>query len=59
MDQWEGSMTRHDGVATSDRGEAAPERKKEGDDTSWLGANLTEPKIKKIHTIDSTATNRR
>jgi hypothetical protein len=28
--------------------EAAPERRKGGDDTSWSGMNLTDPKIKKF-----------
>jgi hypothetical protein len=37
----------------------APGRGKGGDDASWADVNLTEPKIKKIHAVDSTATNRR
>jgi hypothetical protein len=39
-------------------GEAAPGRKKGGDDASWVGVNLTE-KIKKIYTVDSVAINGR
>jgi hypothetical protein len=39
--QWEGSVTRHDGVTTSARGEAAPMREKGGDDVSWADTNLT------------------
>jgi hypothetical protein len=39
--QWEGSVTRNNGVTTSARGEAAPRRGKGGDDASWVDANLT------------------
>jgi hypothetical protein len=34
------------------------EEEKGGDDASWDDANLTGQKIKKIHAIDSVATNR-
>jgi hypothetical protein len=34
------------GVTTSARGEAAPERKKGGDNVSWFDANLIGQKIK-------------
>jgi hypothetical protein len=44
-------------MATSVEGEAAPGRGKRGDDISWVYVNLTEPKIKKMHTVDSTGTN--
>jgi hypothetical protein len=44
--QWEGSVIRCNGVATSARGEAAPERGKRGDDASWADMNLTAPKNK-------------
>jgi hypothetical protein len=36
-------VTRHGSVATSDRGDAAPEREKGGDDASWADMNLTGP----------------
>jgi hypothetical protein len=36
----------HIGVATSVRGEAAPGRKKGGDDVNWADTNLTGPKNK-------------
>jgi hypothetical protein len=39
-------VTRRSGVTTSVEGEAAPERKKGGDDASWADVNLTEPKNK-------------
>jgi hypothetical protein len=42
----EGSVIRHDGLATLAGGEAAPGRVKGGDDTSWADANLTGPKNK-------------
>jgi hypothetical protein len=41
------------------RRRAPPGRGKGGDDASWPDANLTEPKIKKIHAVDSAATNGR
>jgi hypothetical protein len=41
---WEGSVTRYDNVVMSDGGDAAPEREKGGDNTSWANANLIEPK---------------
>jgi hypothetical protein len=56
---WKGSVTRCSGVAASAGGEAAPEREKEGDDASWADKNFIRLKIKKIHAIDSTCTNRR
>jgi hypothetical protein len=43
---WEVSVTWRNSVATSAGVEATPERKKEGDDTSWDDANLTGPKSK-------------
>jgi hypothetical protein len=51
-------VTRHGGVTTSTEGEVAPVRRKRGDDISWADTNLTEQKIKKINTVDSTTTNR-
>jgi hypothetical protein len=39
--QWEGSVTRCGGMATSAGGEVAPWREKGGDDVSWADANLT------------------
>jgi hypothetical protein len=39
-------VTRRDGVATSDGGEAAPGRGKGGEDTSWDDTNLTGQKNK-------------
>jgi hypothetical protein len=53
---WEGSMARCGGVATSAEGEAAPGRGKRGDNVGWADTNLTGPKIKKIHVVDSVAT---
>jgi hypothetical protein len=53
------SVTRRGNVTTSIGGEAAPKRGKRGDDASWTNANLTEPKMKKIHTVDSAGTNGR
>jgi hypothetical protein len=50
-------MTRRGGVTTSVGGEATPGRGKREDDTSWTVANLTGSKMKKIHTVDSVATN--
>jgi hypothetical protein len=43
-------MTRCDGVVTSTGGEAAPDRKKGGDDVSWADTNLIGPKNKKKST---------
>jgi hypothetical protein len=40
-------MIRRGGVTTSDGEEAAPGRRKGGDDTSWTDANLTGPKNEK------------
>jgi hypothetical protein len=45
-------------VATSVGVEVAPERRNGEDDISWADANLTGPKIKKIHAVDSSTTNR-
>jgi hypothetical protein len=56
---WEESVTRRDGMEMSTRGDAAPGKGKRGDDTSWADVNLTRPKMKKNHTIDSIATNDR
>jgi hypothetical protein len=50
-------VTRCGGVTISAEGEAAPGRKKGGDDVSWVDTNLTCPKMKKIHVADSTSTN--
>jgi hypothetical protein len=50
-------MTRCGGVAMSTGGEVAPGREKGGDDASWIDVNLIEPKMKKIHVIDSAASN--
>jgi hypothetical protein len=36
--QWEGSVTRRGGVTMSTGGEAAPGRKKGGDDVNWADA---------------------
>jgi hypothetical protein len=44
--QWKGSVTWCDGMMTSVGGEAAPRRRKGGDDASWASANLTGPKNK-------------
>jgi hypothetical protein len=52
-------MARHDGVVTPTGGEVAPRREKRGDDASWTETNLTGLKIKKIHVVDSAATNGR
>jgi hypothetical protein len=47
------------GVATSVRGETTSEREKGGADISWADVNLTGLEMKKIHAVDSVATNRR
>jgi hypothetical protein len=52
-------MTRHNGVAMSAGGEATPRREMGGDDASWTDVNLIGLKIKRIHVVDSTATNGR
>jgi hypothetical protein len=52
-------VTLHDGVITSVRGEAAPEKEKRGDSVSWADVNFIRLKIKKIHTIDSAGINGR
>jgi hypothetical protein len=54
---WEESVIQRGGVATSIGGEAAPRREKEEDDASWTNVNFTRPKNKKIHTVNSVATN--
>jgi hypothetical protein len=46
-------MTWRGGVVTSVGGEAIPRRKKGGNDAGWADVNLTEPKMKKIHAVDS------
>jgi hypothetical protein len=51
-------VIRRCGVATSVGVEVAPERGNGEDDISWADANLTGPKIKKIHVVDSSTTNR-
>jgi hypothetical protein len=38
-------------------GEATPERAKGGDHVSWANTNLIGQKIKKIHAVNSPATN--
>jgi hypothetical protein len=35
----------------------APGREKGGDDASWADVDLIGPKMKKIHAVDSAATN--
>jgi hypothetical protein len=52
-------VTRFGGVVMSTGEEATPGREKGGDDTSWADTNFTGPKIKKIHAVDSFATNGR
>jgi hypothetical protein len=52
-------VTRRNGVTTSTGGEAAPRRGKGGDNATWVDANLTGPKIKKIYAVDSVDTNGR
>jgi hypothetical protein len=54
---WEGSVMWRGVVVTLDGGEVAPGRGKGGDDTSWLMPNLLGQKMKKIHTVNSVATN--
>jgi hypothetical protein len=47
-------------MATSVEGEAAPRRRKEGGDVSWVDTNLIGVKNeKKTHAVDSTTTNGR
>jgi hypothetical protein len=48
-------VTQRDGATTSAGEVAALGRGKEGDDASWTDVNLIGSK--KIHTVDSTATN--
>jgi hypothetical protein len=55
----EGSMTCHDDVMMSAGGEAAPGRGKGEDDVNWADINLTGSKMKKIHIVNSVATNER
>jgi hypothetical protein len=55
--QWEERVTWCDGVTTSARGEVAPGRGKGVDDTNWAYADLTRKKMKKIHTVNSVASN--
>jgi hypothetical protein len=50
-------VTRRGGVTTSARGEMTPWRGKGRDDPSWPNANLTRPKMKKIHAVDLAGTN--
>jgi hypothetical protein len=45
---------RHDDVGQRRGG---TEEGKGGDDVSWADVNLTGPKMKKIHTVDSAGTN--
>jgi hypothetical protein len=44
--QWEGSVTRRGGMATSDGREVASGRGKGGDDASWAGTSLAGQKNK-------------
>ncbi len=50
-------MTWRSSVTTAAKGEAAPGRGKGGDDVSWADANLSKPKMEKIHVVNSIATN--
>jgi hypothetical protein len=50
-------VTQCSGVETSVGGETALGRGKGGDDASWADTDLTEPKKKKIHVVDSAAIN--
>jgi hypothetical protein len=43
-------------VSTLAGGEAAPGREKGGDNASWANVDLT--RLKKMHVVDSIATNR-
>jgi hypothetical protein len=43
-------------VTTSVEGEAAPGRENGGGNVNWADANLTGPKNKKNHVVDSVAT---
>jgi hypothetical protein len=52
-------MTPHGGMVTLTGGEMPPEKGERGDDVSWADTNFTEPKTKKIHAVNSAATNRR
>jgi hypothetical protein len=54
---WEESVTRRGSVTTSNGGEVAPGRGKGGGDTVGLAQILLGQKIKKIHMVDSVATN--
>jgi hypothetical protein len=49
-------VTQRSGVMTSATGEVAPRRGKGGDNASWANANLSRPKMRKIHAVDSVAT---
>jgi hypothetical protein len=51
-------VTRLSGVMMSAGGEATP-KKRGWDDASWADTNLTGPKMKKIHAVDSVAINGR
>jgi hypothetical protein len=52
-------VTRCGGMTTSVGGEVAPGRGKGEDNVSWANANLTGQKMKKIHAVDSAASNGR
>jgi hypothetical protein len=52
-------LTQRGDSMTSVGGEVASGRAKGGDDTSWGDANLLGQKMKKIHAVDSVATNGR
>jgi hypothetical protein len=55
--EWEGSVTRHNDMTTSARGEAAPRRKREETTLVGLKRILLAQKMKKIDAVDSTGTN--
>jgi hypothetical protein len=52
-------VTWRNSMVTSARGEAALKREKVGDDASRVDTNHTGREMKKIHAVDSTATNER
>jgi hypothetical protein len=52
-------VTWRGGVTTSVRGDAISKRGKGGDNVSWADMNLTRPKMKKMHAVDSAAINER
>jgi hypothetical protein len=56
---WEWSVTRRGGVMTLDEGEATSGRGKRVDNISWADTNFIGLKMKKVHVVDSVATNGR